>query len=144
MIELGILTLIQAIVSWVLVGLILVIQWVHYPSFKYLEPGAVTPFKDHQTRISYIVIPLMFVELLTGGLLAWQYPSLIHGLNLGLMAVIWLHTFTIMVPLHQKLASGQSSPSTIDQLTKTNRIRTIIWVLKAILWAIIIWPTMPS
>jgi hypothetical protein len=45
---------------------------------------------------------------------------------------IWISTFTLSVPCHKKLSLGKDS-KTIDQLVKTNWIRTILWSLKSLI-----------
>ena len=53
--------------TFFLTGLIWVIQLVHYPAFRFVESSAFINFERlHTQRISLIVIPLMFTELLSG------------------------------------------------------------------------------
>ena len=50
----------------IMVGVIWVIQLVHYPSFKYVNESDYIIFqKYHMSNISYIVFPVMFTELTT-------------------------------------------------------------------------------
>jgi len=50
----------------IMVGVIWVMQLVHYPSFKYVKESDYTIFqKYHMSNISYIVFPVMFTELIT-------------------------------------------------------------------------------
>ena len=50
----------------IMVGVIWVIQLVHYPSFKYVKESDYIIFqKYHMSNISYIVFPVMFTELIT-------------------------------------------------------------------------------
>ena len=53
-----------------MVGVIWVIQLVHYPSFHFIDKDIYDSFqKFHMNKISIIVIPVMILELATGFLL---------------------------------------------------------------------------
>ena len=70
----------------VMLGVIWVIQIVHYPSFRFAKLG---PFRDftsfHVKAISSIVIPLMTIELLSGSFLAYKSPRPLILLNFTLI-----------------------------------------------------------
>lgn len=117
--------------SWALVGLIWVIQLVHYPSFKFISKDNFLDFHRHHTlSISLIVMPLMLLEL---GLSIWI--GFENGfasqtvIPLILVTLIWLSTFFIQIPIHQKLGNGKDE-ILIRKLVKTNWIRTVLWTLK--------------
>ena len=58
--------IIHLIATSVMVGVIWIIQLVHYPSFHFIELKQSTPFQRfHMSRISYVVIPAMLTELFT-------------------------------------------------------------------------------
>ena len=58
------LLLVNLAVSWALVGLIWTIQLVHYPSFSFVAEDHFLEFHRHHTRsITWVVMPLMLVEL---------------------------------------------------------------------------------
>ena len=58
--------IIHLIATSVMVGVIWVIQLVHYPSFHFIELKQYTTFQRfHMSRISYVVIPAMLTELFT-------------------------------------------------------------------------------
>ena len=58
------------IFSAIMVGVIWVIQLVHYPSFHFIDKDIYDSFqKFHMNKISIIVIPVMILELATGFLL---------------------------------------------------------------------------
>ena len=80
-----------------------------------------------------IVIPLMTIELATSGILVFQIQQF-AGWNLfGFIVVvlIWVVTLFVQVPLHNALSSGYDE-STVQQLIKTNWIRTILWSAKSV------------
>ena len=122
---------INLIISWILVGLIWVIQVVHYPTFEFIDNANFLAFHQHHTTaISLIVMPLMIAEVGLGIYLVKQHPSTYIG-PLILVALIWLSTFLIQVPIHNALGEGKDS-FLIQKLVNTNWIRTIMWTIKAI------------
>lgn len=122
------------IISWILVGLIWIIQLVHYPSFAYVSPSEFVAFHQHHTSsIAPIVLPLMTAELAITTYLAYQCSfDWSYLLPLLIVLAIWGSTFFIAVPLHQQLAFAKNDIS-ITQLVQTNWIRTLLWTLKALL-----------
>jgi hypothetical protein len=129
-------SIIQAVCTWVLMGLIWTIQWVHYPMFSFFNTSTPTAFQDHQRRITYLVGPLMVIELFTAVLLAILNISshpYFHAINIGLLIIIWAHTGVIMVPLHTKLSTAPNL-KTIQLLVKKNYVRSVAWTLKGGLW----------
>lgn len=119
-------------VSWMLTGLIWMVQLVHYPSFHFIAQDQFEAFHRHHTSsISMIVMPLMLVELALSIWLyysygwAWKYlwPLLI-------VLIIWACTFFVSVPLHGLLEKSKDT-NAISQLVATNWPRTILWTVKA-------------
>lgn len=105
--------------------MIWIIQILHYPSFRFVPAGNFPEFaKFHGGRISIIVIPLMFLEL---GLALYNPRPLI----LILVSGVWLSTFLLQVPCHNKLGIAHD-PVKVDRLITTNWIRTVLWSLKLI------------
>jgi hypothetical protein len=116
-----------------LLTLIWLIQILHYPSFKFIDQTQFVEFESfHTSRITLIVGPLMVLELILAALLFINDMNFIFGLNLILVILIWLITFFISVPLHQKLIKGYDL-TTIEKLCRTNWYRTLIWSLKWII-----------
>jgi len=111
-----------------MVGVIWLVQLAHYPSFRYIDPAQFTRFeKFHCASISFVVMPLMLLELATAALLYSSGERTMAFLaSLILLALIWVSTFAVQVPLHQKLEMGYDLPS-INRLITTNWIRTICW-----------------
>lgn len=127
------LTYFNLIFTWLLVGLIWVIQLVHYPSFEFIATDNFLAFHQHHTRsITMIVMPLMLGELGLAVYLAQQQKwGLIWLVPLILVLGIWLSTFLIQVPIHNQLGVGKDS-HLIKRLVQTNWVRTILWTIKAI------------
>ena len=123
-------------ISWGLFVLIWVVQLVHYPSFQYIDKEQFADFHLHHTRsISFIVLPLMLLELGLAGILVWQQGFQWNYLiPLILVLLIWASTFLVQVPDHNRLAAGKDV-AIATRLVQTNWIRTVLWTLKAIwLW----------
>ena len=117
-------------------GVIWIVQLVHYPAFQFVEEKKFVEFeKFHTLKISFIVLPMMIIELLSGILLISLYWGFYYKAgfisNLITLFIIWLITFSISVPLHDKLGKGKDF-KLIDQLTKTNWVRTIAWSFRLI------------
>ncbi len=117
-----------------MVGLIWMVQIVHYPLFDDVgEQNYLSYQQRHQSNITYIVLPVMLVELVTAVMLLW-YPiegvdkSLVYG-GIGLVIVIWLSTAFLQVPCHDKLVKG-FDPAAYRWLVDSNWIRTFAWSLR--------------
>lgn len=124
---------IQAFASFNMLGIILIIQFVHYPSFIFIDKSQFQSFeKNHSRKISFIVAPLMMAELLIALILSFDNPSLIQNSISIITILICLSTFLISVPIHKRLLAGYSK-ELIEILIKTNWIRTILWIIKSIL-----------
>jgi hypothetical protein len=124
------LNLVQLTVSGVLFGLILTIQFVHYPAFKFVSEQNFYRFhKSHTANISLIVIPLMLVEIIIVGFIAIYDFSFLGVTNAFIVLLIWMSTFFISVPIHRKLEKERSL-ELINRLIKSNWIRTLLWGLK--------------
>ena len=122
----------------VMVGVIWVIQLVHYPSFHFIELKQYTDFQRfHMSRISYVVIPAMFTELFTLILIVISMDK-IDNLVLAsaiLLIFIWLMTAVFFSGVHQRLTLGYEQ-AVVDKLVKLNWGRTLLWTLRLLLISI--------
>ncbi len=131
------LLILQIFSTLALAGVIWVIQLVQYPFFSYVEREN---FKSYHAAYTFwitpIVAPLMIVELLASVLLLIFPPEIasykLLFFNFILTALVWLSTFFIQVPLHNKLSAGFDENAHL-RLVKTNWIRTFIWSAHAVL-----------
>ena len=120
-------------VSWGLCILIWMVQVIIYPGFRRISSVSFESYhRWYAIRISVIVIPLMLCEVVIAiawlGLDDFSFFSLV---SVFLVAIIWLSTFLLQVPMHKCLQSGKDD-ACIGRLVNTNWIRTIAWSLKAI------------
>ena len=115
-----------------MVGVIWVIQLVHYPSFHFIELKQYTTFQRfHMSRISYVVIPAMLTELFTLILIIIsmdQIDTLVLASAI-LLIFIWLITAVFFSGVHQKLTLGYDQ-TVVDKLVKLNWGRTLLWTLR--------------
>ena len=117
----------------VMVGVIWVIQLLHYPSFHFINEKKYIEFQHfHMQRISFIVVPVMLIELASALLLSYFFRSSLTIILLALLLGIWGITFIFFTNLHQKLTNGYD-PSIVDRLVQINWYRTALWSLRLII-----------
>ncbi len=125
--------MIHLISTSLMVGIIWVIQVVHYPSFHFIGNSRYISFqKFHMERISYIVIPVMLVESISGFLLIYDELNLILLISMVLLLSIWMLTVFFFASVHQKLVSGYQVEM-VAKLVKINWVRTLLWTLRLLL-----------
>jgi hypothetical protein len=128
------LLIIHLAVTWALVGLIWTIQVVHYPLLKNVGQEEFIAYHDrHMSLIIWLVGPLMLAEMGSAGLLLFfGERSLLFGISLGALAVVWASTAFCQVPLHHQLTHSHDA-ATIDRLVRTNGWRTVSWTVRGLL-----------
>ncbi len=112
-------------------GLIWMVQIVHYPTFRFVAVSEFTSFtRFHVNRITWIVAPVMILELITGAFLFLNHPfNKILMLNMGLLMGVWICTAVLSVPSHNRL-QDKHCPKTIRFLVLGNWPRTLMWSLR--------------
>ena len=118
-----------------MVGVIWVIQLIHYPSFHFIEKDNYIKFQEfHMKGISIIVIPAMIIEILSGFFLLIYYfnSSFLFGSSVFILISIWIITFLFFTKLHNSLTSGYKE-SIVDRLVFINWGRTILWSSRLII-----------
>jgi hypothetical protein len=130
---------IHAAVTWCLVGLIWTVQVVHYPLLKNVGPDRFAAYhKRHIELIRWVVGPLMLAEVGSAGwLLLLGGLSWLFGISLVALALIWISTACVQIPLHQKLTQGHD-PVIIDRLVSTNGWRTLAWTVRGLCLAMLL------
>ena len=123
-------------------GIILAVQWVVYPAFRYFSKEGLERWHPVYTRhITALVAPLMIAQLLGGiywivtdhGLLAYLYTLLI--------CVLWGLTFLFFVPLHGQISRGTADIAALKRLVRLNGVRTLLWLI-ALAVHLIAFPTL--
>lgn len=125
------LEIINLVNTFFLIGLIWLVQLVHYPSFRFFEADNFLSFHHfHTESIKYIVAPTMLTELILGAFLVYQ-NHFTADFIVPFLAVlgIWVSTAFVQIPLHAKLAD-RLDENDIEKLISSNWIRTVLWTLK--------------
>lgn len=117
-----------------LLVLIWMVQLIIYPGFVFVSMKHFVHWhKRYMMLITFIVAPLMFLQ---AGLVAVQV--ILQGrwadwASLLLVIVLWLLTFLLAVPLHNRLGQPDTHEEVTEKLVAVNWYRTICW---SALWAI--------
>jgi hypothetical protein len=132
----------HAAATWAMFGVILIVQVVHYPLFSSVGADSFSQYEVlHARKITWVVGPLMILELVTAIALVarppFDGPSSLLWIGLGLLAAIWMSTAFVQVPLHQVLAEGFDETAH-RKLLMTNWVRTTAWAARAILAAMLV------
>lgn len=131
-----------------MVGLIWFVQVVHYPLFDSVGADGFSDYESaHRWRTSFVVGPLMGVELLTAVALVVDPPdSLGRSLPLvGLVVLFVVHASTVLlqVPAHDRLNLGHD-PAVVARLVRTNWVRTAGWTTRGVLAGAMLVVAVPS
>ena len=131
--EFDLLLKVNFISTSIMVGVIWVIQLLHYPSFHFIGDQKYIEFQHfHMQRISIIVIPAMLTELASALLLAYFFESSLTIILLALVIGNWAITLIFFKNMHQKLTDGYDH-SIVNRLVQINWSRTALWSLRLII-----------
>lgn len=137
--KMSLIFVINLLATWYMVGLIWMVQVVHYNLFDRVGREQFVQYEaDHSRLITPIVGIPMLVELGTAVALI-LYPSPILPrwaaiLGLALVVAIWASTALVQVPCHREL--GQAfSPDAYQRLVQSNWVRTALWSGRGLLTA---------
>ncbi len=130
---------IQVTATWFMIGLIWMVQLVHYPLFRTVGAGAFADYESaHTARMGRLLIAPAGIEVVSAAALVWYRPE---GVSLGIvvlsgaiLAAIWVTTALVQAPLHRQLMSGYDR-AVVDRLVRTNWWRTGAWTLRGFLVA---------
>ena len=128
-----------------LTGVIWVVQLVTYPALLLVGKPEFSRYHAAHTRgMGWVVGAPMVLELGLAAWLAWvAYPTWGAGLALGqlvLVVVVWLATFFIAVPFHNRLEAEGYNYVALDGLVRTNWLRTLAWTARLALLGWLLWP----
>ena len=123
--------------TWFMVGIIWLIQLVHYPLFNFVGSEEFRVFhENHKILITPVVSIVMIVELLTSVIILFKPPGGIRNWSLTfgiiLLGIIWFSTAYFQIPFHNTL-SLKFNENALMMLINTNWIRTICWSLRGVL-----------
>ena len=134
--------LVHAAATLFMTGLIWFVQVVHYPLFAQVGREALSDYATRHARLTTLVVaPAMSIELLSAVAVVALRPADVHwGLGaIGgiLLAVIWLSTAFVQVPLHASLQRDDAAA--IRKLVAGNWLRTVAWSARAIVAVALLW-----
>ena len=123
--------------TWFMVGLIWLIQIVHYPLFKYVGKYDFQLYHNgHSMMITPLVGTVMIIELISSILLVVFPPKnvsvTIPIIGVILVFIIWVSTAFLQIPQHNALANAYELEVN-NLLVQTNWIRTIAWSMRGLL-----------
>lgn len=134
-------TISNLIVTSIFLGVILIIQLIHYPAFLWVASADFATFHLQHTRVmGYIASPLMILELMLACIGLVYFLELSKWnliINFLLVLFLWSVTFFKSVPIHSVLAVTKDI-DLIHQLISSNWLRTIGWVLKFMIALILV------
>jgi len=129
-VEIDTLYFIQIVCNSYLVSLVFMTQFITYPTFLHIDKDKFSEYhRKYVNNISFIVAPVMIIELLTLSLIAYFSSEFLIIKSLFLLLVIWLTTLFIMIPSHNRISKSFNIKE-IKSLINYNWIRTILWSFK--------------
>lgn len=135
------LLLTHSFATWVMVGVIWFVQIVHYPLYKNIKEGFQGYERMHLRRTALLLTPILILEIVTAIFLVGCAPEGIilklAAYNLVILILIWITTLLFQISQHQKLAIRFSAHQH-RLLLLTNWIRVVLWTLRGLLVAVII------
>lgn len=93
---------------------------------------------NHCFRISFIVVPLMLIEVGSAGWLLWEgLRGTAFLLSAALIPVVWLSTAVWQAPMHTRLSLGFDE-AVVTRLVMTNWVRTLAWTARGVLVSLVV------
>jgi hypothetical protein len=132
--------------TWYMVGLIWMVQIVHYNLFDRVGASGFAAYEaDHNRLITPIVALPMLVELVTAAMLFFVtppgFPRWAAVVGIICVGLIWLSTAALQIPFHGRLSAGFDA-SAYRGLLLTNWIRTVLWSVRGGLLGYFAWRLM--
>ena len=118
-----------------MIGISLITQFITYPLFKSIDLNLFSNFHKAYTRkMLFIVGPVMIIEFLSLAILLFVNFNFNFLIQFILICLIWVLTFFVIVPIHNKLENQYDKLLNIN-LINTNGYRTLIWSIKIYFFA---------
>ena len=129
--------LLNLVSTWYMVGLIWMVQIVHYNMFDRVGVEQFSRYAaDHNRLITPIVGVPMLLEIGSAAALLFLapagFPRWAALVGIFLVAAIWISTAALQIPCHQRLMTGFDETA-YQRLVSTNWIRTILWSVRGVL-----------
>lgn len=128
------LLMVHLVATWFMVGVIWMVQVVHYPLMAHIGPGHSVAYQRlHVERMGILVAPIMLAEMSAAILLCLFMPFETQAwpawLGLGLVVVIWLVTFFFSIPSHEVLVK-RFDTTVHRRLLISNMARVALWTAR--------------
>jgi len=126
----------------VMIGIIWFVQVVHYPLFSRVAVDGYPAFQAAHSRLTtFVVAPPMLLEAGTGLWLALRpppfFPPTLAWIGLALIAVVWLSTILLQVPMHGRLERGFDADAH-RRLVLGNWVRTVAWTARGVIVLVVL------
>jgi hypothetical protein len=121
--------------TWLLVGLIWLVQLVIYPRFLRMNETEFLKFHFAEcVGAGLVFAPLMVIEAGTGVYFFYAgHREWLFFVGVGLIAAIWVSTAVVQAPMHARLLVTGFDAGIIRRLIRTNWVRTIGWTARGVL-----------
>lgn len=137
------LLIMNAVVTWFMTGLIWFVQIVHYPLFDSVGSLEFQSYAVRHRHLTTMVVALpMITEITTALLLVilWKRSdAMLLWVCFALVMAIWICTAFGSVACHEKLCTSGFSATTHRWLLTSNWLRTILWTMRSLILAYIIY-----
>lgn len=125
-----------------MVGLIWVVQVVHYPLFGLVGGSTFVDYEaGHTRRMGALLAAPALVEVTTAALVVFQLPGDVSPTTAlvaaGLLALVWVMTAAVQVGHHRALAAGFDE-GVHRRLVHGNWWRTALWSGRGVLAAVML------
>ena len=121
-----------------MIGVSLITHFVTYPSFEFIPSKTFAGFHSaYSKKMLFLVGPVMLLEFLCTSILTVVSFNLESFIPFLTVVLIWLTTFFLIVPRHNKLGLTYNYKLN-KKLIKYNGYRTLLWVFKFLFIASII------
>jgi DMSO reductase anchor subunit len=118
----------RLLIDFGFVVLIWAVQLIIYPGLGYYSKENLFRWhRSYTTRVTFIVLPLMFSQLILATIQLWQVQNWFTLLSAAVIIILWLLTFLIFVPLHQSIDNDRPVENVCNKLVHKNWMRTVLW-----------------
>jgi fatty acid desaturase len=128
--------LLRLAIDFGLMVLIWMVQLLIYPGFQYLNLTSFTKWHGKYARnMTFIVAPMMFSQVAIAFYFFYNFSGMFvaNMMYAVLIALTWVTTFIIFIPIHSSLDKQGYNKSLCLELTRKNWIRVILWTAVVIL-----------
>lgn len=117
--------------TFLMTGVMLFSQFVHFPLFVFADPHRFHFFYNtHYLRSVQVLAAVMLIELVTALFLFYQSKSRPWVLNFLFVLGTWVVTGFVQGPLHSELQGGYNL-MVIEKFIRMNYFRTGLWMAHA-------------